>query len=405
MARTPHAPAADLRGLSRLTIDAIAGIVGLVEAMHSNIASVPGMPGKSTAGRTTGITGLVYRSINGAIGLAGHGLDRLLAKLNPLLVAGSAWPGRESVLAALNGVLGDYLAASNNPLAITMSLRRDGNPLPMDREALVGAIPQATGRVAILVHGLCLNDLQWKRQGHDHGAALARDLGYTPVYLHYNTGLHISVNGRAFADLLESLLRVWPVLPLEVVIVGHSMGGLVTRSAFHYGAVANHDWPRHVGKVVFLGTPHHGAPLERGGNLVDMLLGISRYTAPFARLGKIRSAGITDLRYGSLVDEDWKGRDRFERTGDVRLAVPLPEGVEFFTIAATAGNKAGGLGDRLIGDGIVPLASALGRHRDPGRALQFPDSRQWVGASMTHLELLHRREVYARMKEWLAPPE
>lgn len=402
MARKVRASASDMRGLSRLTVDAIAGVVNLVEAMHYNIASVPGTRGETKSGRTTGITGLVYRSIGGAVGLVGHGLDRLLAKLNPLLGTESAWPGREAALAALNGVLGDYLAASKNPLAITMGLRRDGHPLPMEAQALATAIPEAGRKLVVLVHGLCMNDLQWNRQGHDHGAALARDLGYTPVYLHYNTGLHVSVNGRAFADLLDATLKVWPVQPGELVIIGHSMGGLVARSACHYAAAARHEWLGRLGKLVFLGTPHHGAPLERGGNVVDMLLGISRYTAPFARLGKVRSAGITDLRYGNLVDEDWEGRDRFERSGDVRRAVPLPNDVACFTIAATTGKQAGDLSDRLLGDGIVPLPSALGRHGDPRLALSFPESRQWIGYGMNHLDLLSRAEVYARINGWLA---
>ena len=190
----------------------------------------------------------------------------------------------------------------------------------------------------MLAHGLCLNDLQWNRRGHDHGAALARDLGYTPVYLHYNTGLHISTNGRQLAEALEALVAQWPVPLEEFALVAHSMGGLVARSACHYGALAAHAWPRRLGTLVFLGTPHHGAPMERGGNWIDTLLEISPYTAPFARLGKIRSAGITDLRYGNLADEDWHGRDRFAR-GDRRRFVPLPDGVRCFAIGATAAAK------------------------------------------------------------------
>lgn len=402
MVRKLHAPASDLRGLSRLTIDAIAGVVDLVEAMHYNIGSVPGFLAGTKPERTSGITGLVYRSIGGAIDLVGHGLDQLLAKLNPLLGARSTWPGREAALAALNGVLGDYLEASKNPLAITMCLRRDGHPLPMAAQALASAIPQAGGKLVVLVHGLCRNDLQWRRQGHDHGAALARDLGYTPVYLRYNTGLHISINGRAFAELLDTLLQLWPVPLGELVIIGHSMGGLVARSACHYGADARHNWLRHLDKLVFLGTPHHGAPFERGGNSVDLLLGISRYTAPLARLGKIRSAGITDLRYGNLVDKDWKRRDRFAHSGDIRRPLPLPNGVQCFNIAATTGKRAGDLSDRLIGDGVVPLASALGRHKDPRLALHLPESQQWIGYGMNHLDLLSRRSVYVRISRWLA---
>jgi len=394
--------AADLRGVNRLTIAGIAGVVDLVEAMHHNIASVPRLIARPKRNRTTGITRLVYRSIHGVVGLVGFSLDRLLARLAPLLGEHSTWPGREALLAALNGVLGDYLAASDNPLATSMCFRRGGTALPAEREVLAALIPQATGKLVVLLHGLCMNDLQWKRKGHDHGAALARDLAYTPVYLRYNSGLHISTNGRAFAEQLETLVRLWPVPPTELVLMGHSMGGLVARSACHYGALAGHEWLRRLDKLVFLGTPHHGAPLERGGNWVDILLGVSVYTAPLARLGKIRSAGITDLRFGNLVDEDWNKRDRFARSGDRRVAVPLPEGVACFAVAATTGKTAGDLSGRLLGDGIVPLASALGRHANPRLALSFDESRQWVAYGTNHLDLLSRAEVYAQIKQWVA---
>jgi hypothetical protein len=269
--------ASDLRGVNRLTIAGIAGVVDLVEAMHHNIASIPRLVAEPKRDRTVGITRLVYRSIHGVLGLVEHGLDKLLAGLTPLLGERSTWPGREPLRAALNGVLGDYLKASNNPLAITMCLRRRGLALPDEREALAAAIPQAGGKLVVLLHGLCMNDLQWKRKGHDHGAALARDLAYTPVYLHYNSGLHVSTNGRSFAEQLEGLLQRWPVPLTELVLIGHSMGGLVARSACHYGALARHEWPRRLDKLVFIGTPHHGAPLERGGNWVDVLLGASRF--------------------------------------------------------------------------------------------------------------------------------
>jgi pimeloyl-ACP methyl ester carboxylesterase len=394
--------AADLRGINRLTVDGIAGVVDLVEAMHYNIASVPGMVAKTKRSRTTGVTRLVYQSIRGVIGFVGRRLDELLARLAPLLGERSTWPGREALLAALNGVLGDYLAASANPLAITMRLRRGGVPLPTERQALAAAIPRAGGKLVVLLHGLCMNDLQWKRRGHDHGAALARDLAYTPVYLHYNSGLHVSVNGRAFAGLLEKLFRLWPVPLTELVLIGHSMGGLVAHSACHYGALARHQWRRRLDKLVFIGTPHHGAPLEQGGNWIDILLGASRYSAPLARLGKIRSAGITDLRFGSLVDQDWKKRDRFGRSGRPRVAVPLPKGVACYAIAGSTGKKASHLRDRLIGDGVVPLESALGRHANPKLALMFDKSQQWIAYGTNHLELLSRPEVYAQIKRWLA---
>lgn len=385
-----------------MTVDGIAGIVDLVEAMHYNIAGVPPILAKPKLDRTSGITRLVYQSIRGVIRIVGHTLDGLLAGLEPLLGERSTWPGREALLAALNGVLGDYLEASSNPLAIPMHLRRGGIALPSEGRALAAAIPGAGGRLVVLLHGLCMNDLQWKRRGHDHGAALARDLGYTPVYLHYNSGLHVSVNGRAFAGLLEDLMRIWPVPLTDLVLIGHSMGGLVAHSACHYGARARHQWLRHLDKLVFIGTPHHGAPLERGGNWVDILLSTNRYSAPLARLGKIRSAGITDLRFGSLVDEDWKNRDRFKRGGKLRVAVPLPKRVACYAIAGATGKKPGHVRDHLIGDGIVPLASALGRHTNHKLALTFDKSQQWVAHGTNHLELLSRPEVYTQLKRWLA---
>ena len=402
MTKTTHLHPSDLRGFARLATNATAGLSDLVEAMHHTIARPLGGGRMQPPGRMGGLTGLVYKSVRGVTRLVGGGLDAILAQLTPTLAGRSSSPEREAVLAALNGVLGDYLVASGNPLAIPMSLRRNGRSLVLEREALAATIPQGRGKLAVLVHGLCLNDLQWSRDGHDHGAALARDLGYTPLYLHYNTGLHTSTNGRALADLLEVLLKQWPHRVVELVIIAHSMGGLVARSAFHYGVAVGHDWPRQLGKLALLGTPHHGAPLERGGNWVDVILGATPYATPFARLGKIRSAGITDLRYGNVLDEDWEGRDRFVRVRDTRQFVPLPDGVRSYSMAATTGKKPGDIRDRLVGDGLVPMSSALGRHEDSRRSLSFPKRRQWIGYGMNHMDLLGRTEVSDQIVRWFA---
>jgi len=402
MTKTTHLHPSDLRGFARLATQATSGLADLVEAMHCTIAQPAGSGGTKKPGRTRGVTGLVYKSVRGVTRLVGGGLDAMLAQLTPTLAGRSSSPEREAVLAALNGVLGDYLDATDNPLAIRMSLRRDGRPLVLKEQTLAEAIPHAGGKVAVLAHGLCLNDLQWNRGDHDHGAILARDLGFVPLYLHYNSGLHTSTNGRALAGLLETLLAQWPRPVEELVIIAHSMGGLVARSACHYAAVERHAWPRALRKLVFLGTPHHGAPLERGGNWVDVILGATPYAAPFARLGKLRSAGITDLRYGNVLDEDWKGRDRFARAGDIRKPVPLPDGVQCFAMAATTGKKPGDLRDRLVGDGLVPVASALGRHEDPRRSLSFPESHRWIGYGLKHLDLLGRSEVSDQLVRWLA---
>lgn len=392
--------ASDIRGVWNLTIDAIIGITGMVEAMHHAVASLGGVLGGRNQHRTTGITGMVYRNIRTVSGLTGDSIDFLLKRLSPLFGANCSSLEREMVVAALNGVLGDHLAARDNPLAIPMQLRRNGVRLTMGDQAVNKAVRQSDGKIALMVHGACMNDLQWNRKGHDHGAALARDLGYLPVYLHYNTGLHISKNGRELAHLIEGFIHQLPP-PIELVIIAHSMGGLVSRSACHYAKIAGHSWLNRLMKIIFLGTPHHGAPLERAGNRIDTILEFCPYSAPFSRLGKIRSAGITDLRYGNIIDEDWKGRDRFKSSKDHRNAVPLPDGPHCYTIAATTGKDGSMIGDQLVGDGLVTLNSALGRHRNADLNLSFPETHQRIARDMNHMDLLNQQKVYETIKQWV----
>ncbi|MDP1611466.1 MAG: hypothetical protein Q8M11_10440 [Sulfuritalea sp.] len=402
MSEKAHIRTADVRGLGRLAIDATLGLTRLVETMHHNIARTPGPLGKLTEEPTRGITGLVYRSIQGTTQLIGGGIDALLGQLTLLLDPRPAASSnaREAVLAALNGVIGDHLAATANPLAIAMQLRRDGQPLALNPRDLAARIPQAGGKILLLVHGLCMNDLQWRRNGHEHGAALAEAAGYTSLYLHYNSGEHVSTNGHALAELLETLVRAWPVPVEQLAIVGHSMGGLVARSACHYAGLGAQAWPGQLRHLVFLGTPHHGAPLERGGNWVNVILELSPYTAALARLAKLRSAGITDLRHGSILDEDWQHGDRFAHGGK-RLLVPLPDGVRCYAIGVTTAVAGGSAGKTLPGDGLVPLKSALGQSAKAGQSLNFPRSRQWIGYGMHHLDLLDSLEVCAQLRRWL----
>ncbi len=324
------------------------------------------------------LTRPVYGSIRGVTRLVGASIDYALAQLTPLL--GESGPDNgDAVLAALNGVLGDYLEEKKNPLAIAMELRRG----------------ESTGdgrNIVVLVHGSSMSDKQWLREGHDHGVALARDLGVVPVYVRYNTGLHVSVNGRALAAKLEAFVRESPVEIETITLLGHSMGGLVARSALHYGSEAHHTWRARTHKLICVGSPHHGAPLERAGSIVDLLLGISRYSAPFKKLGRIRSAGVTDLRFGSVLDEHWTGRDRFARGRDPRKSLALPDGVASYAIAGKL--KRGG-------DGLVPLDSALGKHAKTALTLAFPEEHQWIAVGAGHLELLGRQDVYDVVRKWM----
>ncbi|NCF68359.1 MAG: hypothetical protein GWP61_20545 [Chloroflexi bacterium] len=398
MPHNPNNVSTDLRGVSSLTIDAIIGVTDIVESLHHTINGGSGVSGAPDQNRTRGIPGLVYRNIRAITRLVGGGIDLLFERLSLVLEEQDSPPAREAVLAAVNGVLGDYLVSRNNPLAIPMQPRRHGQPL--NEQALAAVIEQSNGRLAIMVHGACMNDLQWQRTGHDHGAALARDLGWAPIYVHYNSGLHVSENGQKLAQLLQTIVDQTPQR-LELVVIGYSMGGLVARSACHYGKISGYTWPKQLDKLLFLGTPHHGTPLEKGGNWIDAILGISPYSAPFSRLGKIRGGGFTDLRYGNVLDEDWQGRDRFKLSVDQRIPVPLPEGVHCYAIAATTAKASSKRRDDLIGDGLVPVNSALGRHEKAELTLTFPERQQWIGRSMNHLDILNHPDVYETLRKWV----
>ncbi len=425
--------ASDIQGLAQLATQATLGVTGLTENVHGNVyktvarffgpfgARFVDRAAGSSGVRPGGVTGLVYGSVNGVTRLAGGTVNALLSSVVPVIAEKASSRRREAMLATLNGVLGDHLQATGNPLAIGMSLRHEGQALTLEPAALAQRLPSVTGKLLVLIHGLCMNDLQWRSHGddasaphavHDHGLQLAAELGYTPLYLHYNSGLHTSSNGRQLADLLEQLLQAWPRPVQELTLLGHSMGGLLARSAFHQARQSGQAWPARVKRLVFLGTPHHGAPLERVGNWADAALERQAITRPFARIGQIRSAGVTDLRHGNVLEADWVDADRFERAPDARQILPLPAGVTCYAVAATTVTQGAGplapvrqvLSHKMVGDGLVPLESALGLHEDPERCLAFAAENQWVAHGMGHLELLSRPEVTRQLVAWLRRP-
>jgi hypothetical protein len=410
MAKPPisHLRATDLRAITQLATQATRGVTRMTEGVHHAVLRSMGSPANQQA-QTGGIAGFVYRTVHGVTELVGKGLQSAFTKLEPQLEAlvdePPETPEREAVLAALNGVMGDQLVQTHNPLATPMTLRYQGHALNLYAMA---PMPGATGKVLLLIHGLCMNDLQWRAppggdlaKVSDHATALAAQLGYTPVFLRYNTGLHTSQNGRELASMLEQLLAKWPMPVQELTVVVHSMGGLLIRSAVHYAQHGALHWPQQLRNIIFLGTPHHGSPLERAGNWVDVILGTNPFSKPFAKLGQLRSAGITDLRYGHVLDSDWQGHDRFKKRSDSRQPLPLPLGVACYTVAATTAAKRSLLADRLIGDGLVPLSSALGQHVDPRHQLAFGKAAQTIVYRTNHMGLLHSPEVTRQILHWL----
>lgn len=381
----------DLRGVSRLAIGAVTGVTDVVEAMHSTIAGVAPPLGKARGTRTRGITGIVYRSVRGVTKVVGAGLETALDLAAPLLGPAPTHPARENFQAALNGVFGDHLAATGNPLAIPMQWRRQGQALPLAADPLARALPEASPRLLLMIHGLCMTDHQWQRGEHEHGEKLAAEFGLSPVYLRYNSGRRVAENGRELAGLLEKLLAAWPVPVESLTVLGHSMGGLVARSAVDVAESDGLAWRSRLRTMAFLGTPHHGAPLERAGHLADRLLTLSPYSAPIARIGGARSAGIQDLRHGHVRPAGPRGE---------RQPVPLPREVRTHAIAATA--TVSESATRLRGDGLVPVASALGQHPDRRHGLDLPEDRQHIVRGCNHFALLDDPRVYQCLRRIVA---
>lgn len=399
--RPRHLRASDLRGIAQLATAATLGAARITEGVHQSVWQTLGRPGPAP-GRTGGLTGLVYRSVHGIAQGVGRGLERSLRLIEPWLAeapgaAGS--PEREAVLAALNGVMGDRLAEAGSPFATPMGLCHQGEPL--DAAAPVLAAP--SGRLLLLVHGLCMNERAWSpsaEQPHGLGEQLGPALGASVLALRYNTGRPVADNGAELAALLETLVAHWPVPVQQIDLLTHSMGGLVARSAVQAAQAGGMAWTVRLRHLVFLGTPHHGAPLERAGHGVERLLGSNRWSAPFVRLARLRSAGITDLRHGRV-----RAVPALERqaAADTRLPVPLPSGVACHTVAATTAAKRSRLAERLLGDGLVPLASALGDHADPAHRLAFAEADRHIVYRTGHLALLHSAGVGAQVLAWLGP--
>ncbi|MET0282919.1 MAG: alpha/beta hydrolase [Polyangiales bacterium] len=310
---------------------------------------------------------------------------------------------------ALNAVAGDFLAARENGLSITAQLRHQGHPLTLTREHLATVLPDATAKICVFVHGLGCSDSVWLAQEPvegaqpelDFGSSVRRELGYTPIYFRYNTGLHISQNGRALAGLIEELIASYPVPVEELALIGHSMGGLVVRSAAHYADELELGWKLKLRHVLCIGSPHFGAPLERAGNVLTSVLAYfdTAGTQVPAKVFNARSAGIKDLRYGSVRDEDWKDQDADAFLTDTSQHAAFVDGVSYGYIAARLQPAAGFVAE-LVGDLLVQLPSASGQHKDPTRVLPFQMGHVLDGVN--HVALPTNPAVYQQVVRFLS---
>jgi pimeloyl-ACP methyl ester carboxylesterase len=394
-----------LRGTAQLAGEGFLGALDVVEGMHQAVLDPFArlLPFGQLIARTTDFVYARLRDVGHAASTAAIGslglYERYLLPRSSDTAdhnASNAW------ISALNGAIGDHLESTRNPLALRLDFCRDGHALALDAATLARELPCANGTLYVFVHGLGLNDSQWQdRDGDDFGARLERDLGGSAVRVRYNSGRRISANGRELARRLQQLVDTHPGAIERIVLIGHSMGGLVCRSACSHAARAELGWREMLTEAICLGSPHLGAPLERIGGRLSAALESLPYTRSLAKLTERRSAGVKDLRHGWCSDRD---RVRGERKEHARLE-PLPNipGARWYLAAATLAGSSDGTRARWIGDGLVPVPSALGQHADPGQSLQLPPDQRHVFRGLGHMDLLIHPLVYERIRSWIEP--
>ena len=400
----------ELSGVVEFPFVVAGDLVGCVQGVHRAVAGrsfrAAGPLSEPARLLHDGIAAGTYRGLRAAARAVGRGAALAAGLLPAEARELSARPAGARLVAALNGIAGDRLAATTSGAAIPMSVRVADADVAADRVALSAAFPRAGDRMAVFVHGLFGTEHSWDARGDpgsvSYGALLEADLGHTPVFLRYNTGRHVSENGRQLAALLEDLLAAWPAPVREIALIGHSMGGLLVRSACHYGERSGARWTAAVRHVVCLGTPHLGAPLEKAANVVGHSLAVVAETRPFAELVNRRSAGIKDLRFGSLVDEDWVGRDVDALLEDACREVPFLDSAAHYFVGATVTSDPRHPVGHLLGDLLVRLPSASGR--GGRRRIPFDAGAGRHFGRLNHLDLLHRPAVYEQLRGWLRGP-
>jgi pimeloyl-ACP methyl ester carboxylesterase len=310
----------------------------------------------------------------------------------------------------LNGFVGDHLAARRNGLDLGMSLRHEGRALTAAE--LPQTLQQATPKVCLFVHGLSATEWSWvlyaDRVWDDpavcYASKLQEDHGYTPLFVRYNSGRHVSQSGRALSQLLTEVCAHYPVKIEEIALVGHSMGGLVARSAAHEGSRSDAAWITPLKHVFCIAAPHLGAPLEKGAHWLGRVLRAipaAGATVPAAVIDA-RSDGIRDLRHGYTTDEEWRGEDRDAFSHDNRQHVPLVEGVTYSAVAATITQSPDHPAGQLLGDLLVRRKSASGETSEPERRVEFHSRQVFTG--MNHLQLVNHPAVYALLSDTLTTP-
>jgi pimeloyl-ACP methyl ester carboxylesterase len=425
-----------VRGFIDLVFDVVEETTNLVERTHDVVVErtvrrfAPIEPAKTTAHVVTGvqtvissitfesirtINGITRVAVNAAADAAEAGLpedtrDAELATPVRSTAAGTASWVADHAQASLNGFWGDAIARKNSRLDLGMTLRHHGRRLPTTKEGFAAAFPEPTPKVCVFIHGLAATEWLWSLSSEAHygdpdvtfGSRLLEDAGFTPIYLRYNSGLHISENGKRLASLLDEVVDAYPIPVDEIALVGHSMGGLVARSAAHYASTHGNRWVERLRHVACIGSPHLGAPLEKAVNVLTSVL--RRVDAAGAQvpaeLLDARSVGVKDLRYGYTVDEEWAGKDPDAVFADARKNVPFVDGVGYYFVAATIFRDPAHPLGQLLGDLLVRLPSAAGQAPEPARRIPFNGGGTVHG--MNHVDIASHPAVYDVLRDLLA---
>ena len=400
--RSPPSQADLLEGLSQLATTSVSGVAELTQEIHRQIflQYFAFTPRQANFIWDNGITKRVYGLTRHIIKQYGKGLAVSLRGLNrffPVLHEKPLTPVMHFVANVLNGILGDHMLKDHNPLALPMILYdRDSQP----------QTGELSGRVVIMLHGLCMNHLSWAPQ---QSSGLGEHILYhqpcaNVLYLNYNTGRRISSNGRTFSNVLQELIDKNPRID-KIDLIGHSMGGLVARSAIFYGKQSDYSWVGLVDNLVCIGSPHQGAVLERLGFMFQQKVGQVPIAKILAQLGDIRSAGIIDLRHGSVRDDDWEHLEaRIGQMDDCRKPAPLPSRIKTYLIAGTLESESSSSKTlEALGDYLVSVKSALGEHPHPQFNLNVPDERKAVFYGLNHMEIQHHPRVREQIIAWLCP--
>ena len=311
-------------------------------------------------------------------------------------------PGGRRIVATVNGLIGDELRMLDDPQAIKMSVRKDGEdvvatPFPIKQAYLGGG-----SHLVILLHGLCESDESWYQRekivGSTYVDRIAAETDGTPVLVRYNTGLHVSENGKHLDALIRQLIDAWPVSVTRVTLVGHSMGGLVVRAATNYATAAGEVWPHLVKDIVCLGTPHTGANLEKVAHLGSRLLRFWPVTTPLGAILESRSPGIVDLRHGYISQDEWEGQDLTSQWGLDRIAAAPLAHAEYHFVGSTLGATKYHPFSAVLGDLLVHFSSASGMGRT-GPIVE--GARFEYIPSANHFALLNHPKVGDWLVEWL----